>query len=230
MPLNRSAARQKGLSLVELLVGITVGLFVVAAAGMLVANQLTDNRRLLLETQIQQDLRSTADIIARDLKRTGRYLSAADWVWPAVVEAEPDLQVVQMPTPQEIQFRYVRASGESGWWGFKYDSATFAVQTLLPSNAVFAWQDLTDKRTLKVTAFTITDQSEPPIQLPCPKICADGTQACWPVYRVRAYKVDISGEAVSDSSVKRTVSTVVKLRNDALRYMDAANPTWICPK
>lgn len=73
---REGGARQRGLSLVELMVGITVGLFVVAAAATLVANQLSDNRRLLLETQVQQDLRATMDIITRAVsspKRNTRF-------------------------------------------------------------------------------------------------------------------------------------------------------------
>ena len=62
---NRAATSQRGMSLVELMVGITVGLFIVAAATTLMANQLSDNRKLLVETQIQQDLRASMDIITR---------------------------------------------------------------------------------------------------------------------------------------------------------------------
>ena len=54
-------AAQRGLSIVEMMVGIAVGLIVVAAATLMVAGQLADNRRLLLETQVQQDLRASAD-------------------------------------------------------------------------------------------------------------------------------------------------------------------------
>ena len=68
--------RQRGLSIVELMVGIAVGLFVVAAASTLVATQLSDNRRLMLETQVHQDLRAAADIITREVRRSG-YWNAA---------------------------------------------------------------------------------------------------------------------------------------------------------
>ena len=63
------------------MVGVAIGLFVVAAATMLVATQLSDNRRLMLETQVQQDLRATADIIARELRRAGHWAKARDGVW-----------------------------------------------------------------------------------------------------------------------------------------------------
>ena len=73
--------RQRGLSIVELMVGVAIGLFVVAAATMLVSTQLSDNRRLMLETQVQQDLRASADIITRELRRAGHWGKARDGVW-----------------------------------------------------------------------------------------------------------------------------------------------------
>ena len=73
--------RPRGLSLVELLVCIAVGMFVVASAAMLVSTQLNDNRKLLLETQVQQDLRAAADIITRELRRAGHWNNAASFVW-----------------------------------------------------------------------------------------------------------------------------------------------------
>ena len=78
---GRARRRQRGLSIVELMVGMAIGLFVVAAASMLVVTQLSDNRRLTLETQVQQDLRATADIITRELRRAGHWGKARDGVW-----------------------------------------------------------------------------------------------------------------------------------------------------
>ena len=63
------------------MVGVAIGLFVVAAASMLVVTQLSDNRRLTLETQVQQDLRASADIITRELRRAGHWGKARDGVW-----------------------------------------------------------------------------------------------------------------------------------------------------
>ena len=54
-----------------MMVGIAIGLFIVAGAVALVATQLGENRRMLLETQVQQDLRAAADIITRELRRGG---------------------------------------------------------------------------------------------------------------------------------------------------------------
>ena len=66
---RQPSRRARGLSIVELLVGIAVGLFVLAGATLLVSSQLSDNRQLMLETQVQQDLRASADLIARPTPR-----------------------------------------------------------------------------------------------------------------------------------------------------------------
>ena len=77
----------RGLSIVELMVGIAVGMFVLAGASLLASSQLSDNRQLLLETQVQQDLRATADLIARELRRGGYWANAGSTVWPAAAPA-----------------------------------------------------------------------------------------------------------------------------------------------
>ncbi len=219
-------ASQRGLSLVELLVGVAVGLFIVAAAAMLVSNQLANNRRLLLETQVQQDLRATMDIITRELRRAGHSLVMDEWPWAPAGAASNPHQTVTVAGPSEVGFKYDRAPGEFGPYGFRYDPTNFTVESRLAGSG---WQDLTDPRMIKVTAFSITDQSPPPTQIPCPKLCAGGTKTCWPTLRVRDYRIDITAQAVSDSAVERSLTTVVRLRNDAINYNDPANPDRICP-
>ena len=71
----------RGLSLVEMMVGIAVGLFIVAGASLVTVNQISDNRRLTLETQVQQDLRAAADLVARDLRRAGYWGKAQTSMW-----------------------------------------------------------------------------------------------------------------------------------------------------
>lgn len=123
----RLTRRQRGLSLVELMVGVAVGLFVVAGATMLVANQLGDNRRLLLETQIQQDLRAAADIIVRDIRRSGYWGAAQTGVWYAGspgVTANPYTAVapaVSGAAASSVSFNYSATRSDprttrSTWW------------------------------------------------------------------------------------------------------------------
>ena len=63
---------QRGFTLVELLVGLALGLLVVAAGVLLLAQQLrATSAPLLVEARLMQDLRTAADLVARDLRRAG---------------------------------------------------------------------------------------------------------------------------------------------------------------
>ena len=68
--------RQAGLSLVELLVGATIGLFLVGGAAKLFIDSIGDTRRMIIETRVNQDLRAAADLMARDLRRAGYWQGA----------------------------------------------------------------------------------------------------------------------------------------------------------
>jgi len=224
----RPVSPDRGMSLVELMVGITVGLFVVAAATTLMANQLSDNRRLLLETQVQQDLRATMDIITRQIRRAGAVdiLLAQTGLATANGAGGAKSAYTNMPLPAgtEVGFRFYRDASDAGPYGFKLEANT--IKTLLSGGG---WQELTDSNVMKVTAFSVAPVVVASTVLPCPKLCADGTAACWPQLVVRDYTVNITAEAKNDTTVQRTMSSRVRLRNDWVRFNDAANPNAVCP-
>lgn len=216
--------RQRGLSIVELMVGVAVGLIVVAAATLMVAAQLADNRRLLLETQVQQDLRATADIISRDLRRTGfwwdAHLGTSTGGSAAGIVANPYGALAPSDDGEsEDNVSYVYANprlAEDGavtndeQLGFRLNNG--AIETQLGADN---WQALTDSGVLRITQFTVTADNQP-VTLPCFRACSPGGTVCPPVQQVRALTVTIAGQAVSDAAVQRTLRTHVRLRNDAI--------------
>jgi len=64
---------------------------------MVLTTQLGDNRRLLLEAQMQQDMRTAADLISRDLRRAG--------YWTRPISKCGRLQVRRYPIPINPQYR-----------------------------------------------------------------------------------------------------------------------------
>jgi type IV pilus assembly protein PilW len=210
----------RGLSLVELMIGITVGLFIVAGATMLVTNQLGDSRRLMLETQVQQDLRATADIIVRDLRRAGYWGDSQAGTW---YEGSPGLAInpyraltpTQVGQPStEVRFTYSRSVVEDGvadssdQAGFRLNNGT--IEMLVGGGG---WQALTDPNTLLVTNFDVTlNKSE--IPLPCMKACVVGIVDCPPKQELREVALLIGGRARHDASVVRSVRSTIRLRND----------------
>jgi len=229
--------RQRGLSLVELMVGITIGLFVVAAASLVVTSQLADNRRLMLELQVQQDLRITADVIARELRRAGGRQLATQGVWsedvPAVVTANPFGTITLASANTEVRFDYERGINLQPL-GFKLmrDSSTGNVG-VIQSHIGTGWQELTDRNTMDVTAFTVRPLTPaiPDQVIPCPKACSSNSAdtSCWPKLKVRAYEVLINAQARTDASIQRSLRSEVRLRNDVFEFGTGLSAVQPCP-
>lgn len=230
MLINRSSSLrrgQSGLSIVELMVGVAIGLVIVAAASLLMTGQLFENRKLLIETQLQQDLRAAADIITRELRRAGarQEVDALATIWfPGAAQVEHnDLAAGLTFSTDQVNFNY-DPGGTSGPYGFRLSGNV--IQSLI---GVSGWQDLTDPRVMRVTTFTpVAVAVAPPVQLPCPKLCPDGTSACWPTYQVRELLVTIQAEAVADPTVKRAITTRARVRNDRVNFFDPASDR-MCP-
>lgn len=227
----------RGLSIVELLVGVAVGMFVLAGASMVVSNQLTDNRRLLLETQIQQDMRAALDIISRDIRRSGFWANAYKSVQPASTVLANPYQPVGIlsgatnAVEHQVRYNYshdqdlsraetdVVEAEENNGFELVVDAATGVgtIMAQLTSNAATPLQPLTDPNVLNVKQFDVqvnTTKVDLPVcsTPPCAPVTA-GCGASASVF-IRDVVLTISGEAVHDSNVKRTMATTVRLRND----------------
>ncbi len=228
--LTRRRHGQRGLSVVEMMVGVAVGLFVVAAATLVVSSQLSSNRRLLLDTQIQQDLRVAADVITRDLRRAGSLndTSARQLFWYPQPSASTTVltssaQTITQSTTSDITYRYQRYLGGGAVnYGFRLNGNK--LQSRTGSN----WQDLTDDTVMKVTSFSITPAPSATAVIPCPNLCPAGGTACWPTFQVRNYVVAIAAQAANDATISRSIRTRIRVTNDLITN-NTGSTTSICP-
>lgn len=232
--MNPHGPRQlaRGLSIVELLVGITVGLFVLAGATMVATNQISDNRRLLLETQIQQDMRTAMDIIVRDIKRSG-YSFKADQLppvgTPATTIGYSPAGALSASDPLLYTYSakaYGGPAGDNGtanpanpadaddFKGFMLDIDSGVIKVQLGKDN---WQPLTDGDVVKITAFT-ANNVEVPTFLPtatCSTTPCPSTTGCGDARVVtRVIELVMEGVAKHDDRVKRKLETAVRVRND----------------
>lgn len=228
-PLFNSRTRQGGLSLVEMMVGIAVGLIVVAGAALLVSSQLGENRRLLLETQLQQDMRAAMDIMSRELRRMGAQREPVALLGLASPGGAQENSMARLSptvggeTVDSLEFHYQPTLGNDDF-GFKLDSGV--VKSKLGASG---WQELTDFNVMKVTKLEFTPTHRELGRLPCPKPCPDvaSPTGCWPEVRVRYIDVKLEAEAKSDTNVKRTLTSRVRVRNDVIQFN--VSPAEICP-
>lgn len=80
--------RQRGETLMGLLVGLAVGLLVLAGGSVLLANQLRGHRMALQDSHLQHDLRSAMDWISRELGQA--HYNAKAWQTRSTVRCADD--------------------------------------------------------------------------------------------------------------------------------------------
>lgn len=178
---------QRGISLVELMVGIAIGLVIVAAALFALTHHLRENRAMLLETRLMQDLRTTTDLIARDLRRAGTLSQGNDGLRFSYPHTSEPLAYRLRGSVIEMQF------GDG------------------------PWQALTDANTLRVASFNITPHEQEIVLAGfCSQPCAEAGTTCPPRQTVRSLAIQVEARAATDPTVNRSVLTTVRLRNDAL--------------
>jgi prepilin peptidase dependent protein B len=215
-------ARQRGLSLVELLVGLALGLFIVAAAATLLAAQLREQRSLMVENRLMQDLRTASDVVVRDLRRAGHWGAAASGIWmpgASGVVANPYAALSPVAAASDAaSFRYSRDTVENHAvdsneeFGLRLRNG--AIELLLGAGN---WQSLTDAGTLRVTRFSVTPTTqELSLQAHCTAACAAGSTTCPPRQQVRSLAVVVTARSAADASVVRSLRSDVRVRNDAV--------------
>jgi type IV pilus assembly protein PilW len=250
------ARHQRGLSIVELMVGFAIGLFIVGGAIKLFVDYLGSNRRLLLETRVNQDLRAAADIIARDLRRAGYWQNAATGIWNSSSSSFLGNPYRNTGTSGEIvlddhennsRIQYVYDKDGNGavdageQMGFRIDNGA------LQMRSGGTWQAVTDPATLTIrmvidhpttnSAGVATDTVE--LWPACPCLTelkcanADFTSGTCTTTRPRAfvsrYTVTLTGTSTTDPAVVRTLSETVRVRNDEVRgFCPSSVSSGIC--
>ena len=224
-------AGQHGLSLVELMVGLTIGLIVTTAASLVMVQQVVAHRRLALEIQLQQDLRAALDPMQSDLRRAGFWATAERSVWAEgestaanPYQATPGCSAVSIDGKQVVYAYstadYVntaspRATAEPGedYFGLRFNDKTLYFMRGC-SGGRPNWQPLTDTATVIVDAFTIRAVTD---TLPLAAYCSQGCQTgdC-PRLEQRRFDIQVQAHSPFDPAVKRSLSISTRPRNEAM--------------
>lgn len=225
---GRRRASERGLSVVELLVGVAVGLFVLGGVISLFISNLGSSRRLVMEARLNQDLRVVGDLITRDLRRAGYWSNAMAGTVVAGSAATPPRNPYQAMAVDAgnatVTYSFARDTNDSvddnEQFGFRrsivqVNGLDRGVIQMRTRGSPDVWQTLTDPNVVEIptNGFQITVDSEPPIDLrdTCAKACV-GT-GC-PTIQVRNYELVLTATSVADADMSRTLRTRVRVRND----------------
>jgi prepilin peptidase dependent protein B len=173
---RRAMATARGLTLVELLVATTVGLFVVNGASQVMLHALAAQKHAGTTMQVTQQLRAAADVMLRDIRRAGHWQAASQGVALA-----PRANVYQsfMPSPtdgrsEHVAYAYSRdeggeddrintSGGRNERFGFD------VVDGVLRSRVGGTFQALTDPATVVVLALQATPRE---VEISLGRACA----------------------------------------------------------
>lgn len=231
-------ALQRGISMVELMVGIAVGLFLVAGATTVFVTHLGNSRQLLVEARVNQDLRATADVITRDLRRAGYWDNALSGTIAAgsagTTVSNPYVPITMTGTSQ-VEYLFSRNADNTidnnERFGFRraVDPGGSGRGVVQMKTDTTTWQTLTDPSVLDVAAnglAIVQTATVVPVGGACAKACPPPVGATWtcpspPTLTLRQYDITLTGTAVADARVTRTLQTRARVRND--------QPAGSCP-
>jgi type IV pilus assembly protein PilW len=214
------------MSLVELLIGITLGLFIVGAGLTMLVVHLRESRALIAQGRLMQDLRTATDLIARDLRRAGYWSDAPAGVWPRDPATRPGsvasnpytAMAVTGTTTPVVSFRFSRDAVENNrvddneQFGYRLRDGALEMQV-----GAARWQAMTDITSMKVTRLDIAP-TEQVLDLDgsCQAPCPEHSTTCPPRQHVRSVTVTVSAQDVANATTERTVRTRVRVRNDEI--------------
>ncbi len=203
------------------MIGVTVGLIVLAGVLGLFSGHLRGNNDLIRTTRLNNELRGAMDLIVRDLRRASYWGDSVSGVWypniPALL-SNPFFDV-DTATAGAVTYRYdIDSNGVVGtdetFRILRNDTdGTIEMQQLDADGALSGTAPITDPELIDITALTFT-----PVDRTATTTCllpgAGAVAPTPPLLHVRQITVTLTGRLRSDATVTRTLTESVRLRND----------------
>lgn len=209
---------EKGLSLIEFLIGVLISLVVALGAIAFFSGTSKTSGQLLKTVRLENELENALSLMVKDIRRAGYSANAAAQVGTGVnndfMEGAVDIST---PTASCILFSYdlnsdgllpaLGASNSDERFGYRLNSQTIEARATTDANFDCnsgSWEPLTAIQLVSVTALSFT-------------LTTTNTALSSPYtgsVRVRSVAITITGNLVSEPSVSRTVSSQVRVRND----------------
>ncbi len=204
------------------MIGITVGLIVMAGVLGLFSGHLRGNNDLIRTTRLNSELRGAMDLIVRDLRRASYWGDSVAGVWYPNIPMllSNPFFAVDTATAGQITYRYdIDSNGVVG------PNETFRIQRN-DADGTIEMQQLDESGVAAVPAIPITDPelteitalSFTPVDRTATTTCllpgAGAVAPTPPLLHIRQVTVTLTGRLRSDATVTRTLTESVRLRND----------------
>lgn len=216
-----NTSRQGGYSLIELMIGLLVGLIVLSAVGYVFITSVKSSKDVLNSYRLNQEMGLLSDLLTGELRRTGYWpISGAG---ASVYGSQRDLEFVSAADSACILYSYYDDSDFAAGQvvrGFKFEETSglgtisYVASTSWGNCSTAAWTELTDSSFIDVDRFEV--------EFDCWDVSVDptvsvATGSCGLVSGAiisRTIEIDVEASVVKDPIWKSQFSESIKIQND----------------
>lgn len=196
--------QQRGLTLIEVLVGLTISLIISAGILAIFSNSLTSSQQMINNGRLNQILNATMNTIVSDIQRAGYWSNATSSTNNPFFSGTDDITT----TASCITFAYdADQSGtvsDSNRFGYRLSGGTIQYRGAGGTCAgAGTWTNLTDPNIITISAFTVSTSTI--------SLSGDGTDHT----DYRTVTISMTGQLASDSDTTITLSRTIKVFNNS---------------
>ena len=215
-PLPLARHRSRGLSLIELMVSLAIGLAVLGGLLAMMTNSMRANAQTVSAIRLNQEMRAAMDLLVRDVRRAG-YRKGSSATIGSGLSVENTVRILD--NGGRIEFQYdadddgvLSAATES--YGFRLVGGALQY-TRNALDTTPDWQPLTDPNVTTITALSFCYWPSLSTQCltqvpPDAKVTLTGTTQA-SVYAVR---ITMSSQIRNDATSSRRLTETIRVRND----------------
>lgn len=208
----KASKQQIGMTLIELLIAMVLGLIIVASVIALFISMLSSTTTNLNEIRLNQELRAAMSLMTRDIRRAGYNGNAASTAGVSNPFSTDASSAGAASTTlnigvgnDDVIFSYdadsdgvLGADDEVFSYQLASNSVQYCQENTVAAIAGCTWQSITDPAIVSITGLTFieTDASS-----------ASGAE-------FKQITIELSGQWVNNTDFSRTITETVKRRND----------------
>ena len=226
--MNMRLSQQKGMSLMEVLIAMSISLVVTASMIVLMSNSLGSTARIVNMTKLSDDLRTTMQMMTRDVRRSSYNANSmfcyANTNCRSAVDATVAGDITINGGNDCFTFLLDRDhdgdSTENDAGGFRrVISSGVGVIEMWTGNAApdcsvaagtAGWVQITNPEIMDIFVFSVDDD------LSYNEVVLDNSLGNILTAKVRKIRMNMRGRLVVDNTIVRRIEDVISVRNDLL--------------
>ncbi len=236
--------KQTGFTLIEIMIALVLGLIVLSATIGVYITTVKGSTDTINSARLNHDLESVMSLMVNDLRRSGYWGGARTGADSSTNPFTIGAANIQTPSASCILYTYDGGSGVTGgvnhdsnglvdadeYYGFQLTGGAITMRTTGTTTANCAdgnWETMTidsGGQSLNITALTFTTaykclnvSTSTPYSTTCAAVATAGNLVIeQKASESRQFNIVLTGQLVNDTTVTKTLTSTVKVRNDRI--------------